>query len=46
MFFVRTANPAAGVVTPVDVNVPVLVLAQSLGVTLQAGIVKVVVSPI
>ena len=43
-FFVRTAKPAAGVEDPVEVNVAVLEFAQMLGLTMQAGIVKVVVS--
>ena len=43
-FFVILANPASGAEVPVDVNVPVLVFAQMLGLTKQAGIVKFVAS--
>ena len=43
-FFVRTAKPTAGVEVPADVNVPVVVFAQMLGLTTQLGIVKVVAS--
>ena len=43
-FLVITVNPAAGMEAPVYVNVPVLVFAQMLGLTTQAGIVKVVAS--
>ena len=43
-FFVRTAKSAVGVAAPVDINVPIVVLAQIVGVTTQAGIVKFVAS--
>ncbi len=42
MFFVITANPAAGIEASVDFNVAVLVFKQIFGVTTQAGIVKFV----
>ena len=41
-FFVRTAKPTAGVEIPVDVNAPLVVFAHMLGLTIQAGIAKVV----
>ena len=43
-FLVRTAKPTSGVEFPVDVNAPVVVFAQMLGLTTQLGIVKVVAS--
>ena len=42
MFFVRTANPAAGVDAPIDDKVPWLVFAQKLGVITHAGITSIV----
>ena len=43
-FFVRTAKPTGGTEVPHDVNEPEVVFAQMLGLTTQAGIVKVVTS--
>ena len=43
-FFVRTANPSAGVEAPVDVNVAVAVFEQVYGATTHAGIVRLVAS--
>ena len=42
-FFTSYAKLEAGVDSPVDVNVPALVFGQMIGVTTQAGILRVVV---
>ena len=43
-FLTRTANPAGGVEVPIDVNMPVVLFGQIDGLTMQAGIVKIVAS--
>ena len=40
----RVANSAAGIVVPVEVIVPVLVLEHMLGVMVQEGIVREIAS--
>jgi hypothetical protein len=42
VFFVKTANSFARVVFSLDINVAVLVLKQTFGVMVQAGMLKVV----
>jgi hypothetical protein len=43
LFFVRTANPTGGVITPIEVIVAEIVFGQKLGVITQAVIVNVMV---
>ena len=44
LFFVSTANVLSGVSVPDDVRAPWEVFRQMLGLTIQAGIVRIVAS--